>query len=140
MPKVGRRLLIVAVLAVAGALAVAGVVSAKSTVKLSASKSKLAFNVKTIRANKGSVTLVMSNPSGLPHAIGVKGHGLNRKGKTVNKGGTSRRHGHPQEGDLHLLLPGRRPRGRGHEGQAHRQLSRGHRVARRLRAPRRPDG
>jgi uncharacterized cupredoxin-like copper-binding protein len=90
MPKVGRRLLIVAVLAVAGALAVAGVVSAKSTVKLSASKSKLAFNVKTIRANKGSVTLVMSNPSGLPHAIGVKGHGLNRKGKTVNKGGTSR--------------------------------------------------
>ena len=28
--------------------------------------------------------------SGLPHAIGVKGHGLNRKGKTVNKGGTSR--------------------------------------------------
>ncbi len=90
MPRVGRRLLIVAVLAVVGALAVAGVVSAKSTVKLSASKTKLAFNVKTIRASKGSVTLVMSNPSSLPHAIAIKGGGKNVKGKTVNKGGTSR--------------------------------------------------
>ena len=52
MPRVGRRLLIVAVLAVVGALAVAGVVSAKSTVKLSASKTKLAFNVTTIRAKQ----------------------------------------------------------------------------------------
>jgi plastocyanin len=90
MPKVGRRLLIAAVVAVAAALAVAGVVSAKTTVSLSASKSKLAFNKKTIRAKKGSVTLVMANPSGLPHAVAVKGHGLNKKGKTVNKGGTSR--------------------------------------------------
>ena len=90
MPKVGRRLLIAAVVAVAAALAVAGVVSAKTTVSLSASKSKLAFNKKTIRAKKGSVTLVMANPSGFPHAVAVKGHGLNKKGKTVNKGGTSR--------------------------------------------------
>jgi plastocyanin len=90
MPKVGRRLLITAVVAVAAALAVAGVVSAKTTVSLSASKSKLAFNKKTIRAKKGSVTLVMANPSGFPHAVAVKGHGLNKKGKTVNKGGTSR--------------------------------------------------
>jgi len=90
MPKVGRRLLTAAVVAVAAALAVAGVVSAKTTVSLSASKTKLAFNKKTIRAKKGSVTLVMANPSGLPHAVAVKGHGLNKKGKTVNKGGTSR--------------------------------------------------
>ena len=64
--------------------------SAKTTVSLSASKSKLAFNKKTIRAKKGSVTLVMANPSGFPRAVAVKCHGLNKKGKTVNKGGTSR--------------------------------------------------
>jgi plastocyanin len=90
MPKVGRRLLIVVVIAVVGALAAGGVVYAKSTVKLSASKTKLAFNVKTIRVKKGSVTLSMANPSGFPHAVAIKGHGLNKKGKTVNKGGTSR--------------------------------------------------
>jgi plastocyanin len=89
MPKLGRRLLITAVVAVAAALAVAGVVYAKSY-NLSASKSKLAFNTKTIRAKKGSVTLVMANPSSFPHAIAVKGHGVKGKGKTVNKGGTSR--------------------------------------------------
>ena len=93
MPKVGRRLLIAAVVAVVGALAIASVVSAATTKKLSASKTKLAFNTKTIRAKLPSdrkVTLVMANPSSFPHAVGVKGHGLNKKGKTVNKGGTSR--------------------------------------------------
>jgi plastocyanin len=93
MPKLGRRLLITAVVAVAAALGVAGVVSASTTKKLSASKTKLAFNTKTIRAKLPSdrkVTLVMANPSSFPHAIAVKGHGLNKKGKTVNKGGTSR--------------------------------------------------
>jgi plastocyanin len=93
MPKVGRRLLIAAVVAVVGALAVASVVSAATTKKLSASKTKLAFNTKTIRAKLPSdrkVTLVMANPSSFPHPVGVRGHGLNKKGKTVNKGGTSR--------------------------------------------------
>jgi plastocyanin len=90
MPKAGRRLLIVAVVAVVGALAIASVVSAKTTLNLSASKTKLAFNKKTLRAKKGSVTLVMANPSSFPHAVAIKGHGINKKGKTVNKGGTSR--------------------------------------------------
>src|SRR4051794_31134740 len=89
MPKVGRRLLIVAVIAVVGALSAASVVYAK-TYKLSASKTKLAFNTKTLRVKKGSVTLSMANPAGFPHAVAIKGHGVNKKGKTVNKGGTSR--------------------------------------------------
>jgi plastocyanin len=89
MPKVARRLLIAAVIAAVGAMSVAGVVYAK-TYKLSASKTKLAFNVKTIRASKGKVTLSMANPSSFPHAIAVKGHGVKSKGKTVNRGGTSR--------------------------------------------------
>jgi uncharacterized cupredoxin-like copper-binding protein len=89
VPRLAPKLLIAALIAVVGALAVAGVVYAK-TYRLSASKSKLAFNVKTIRAKKGSVTLTMANPSSLPHAIAIKGHGKNVKGKTVNKGGTSK--------------------------------------------------
>jgi plastocyanin len=62
---------------------------AATTKKLSASKSKLAFSVKTIRAKHGKVTLKMSNPSSLPHAVAIQGHGVNKDGKTVNKGGTS---------------------------------------------------
>ena len=90
MPKVARRVLVVAVVAIAGALAVAGVVSAKSTINLRASKTKLAFNHKTLTAKHGTVTLVMANPSGVPHAIAVEGHGIDKDGKTVTKGGTSR--------------------------------------------------
>ena len=90
MPKVARRGLIAAVVVIVGALAIASVVSAKSTVNLSASKTKLAFNHKTLKAKHGTVTLVMANPSGLPHAIAVEGHGIDKDGKTVNKGGTSR--------------------------------------------------
>ena len=50
----------------------------------------MAFNHKTLTAKHGKVTLVMANPSGLAHAIAVEGHGIDKKGKTVNKGGTSR--------------------------------------------------
>jgi len=89
MPKVGRKLLVATLIAIVGALTVAGVVYAK-TYRLSASKTQLKFNVSTIRATKGKVTLSMSNPSSLPHGIAIKGHGIKRKGKTVNKGGTSR--------------------------------------------------
>jgi plastocyanin len=62
---------------------------AATTKKLSASKTKLRFSVSTIRVRHGKVTLKMSNPSGLPHAIAVDGHGVDKDGKTVHKGGTS---------------------------------------------------
>jgi len=57
-----------------------------ATYKLSSDKSKLKFNKSTIRAKAGKVTLSMSNPSSLPHNIGIKGKGT---GKTVTKGKTS---------------------------------------------------
>jgi plastocyanin len=78
----------VAVLAVGlgGAAATAVSAAPNATYKLSADKSKLKFNKSTIRAKAGKVTLRLSNPSSLPHNIGVKGKGT---GKTVNKGGTS---------------------------------------------------
>jgi plastocyanin len=61
-----------------------------STIRLSADPSKLAFNKTSLQAKAGTVTLVMSNPSGIPHAIGVQGKGLDKDGKTVQKGGTSK--------------------------------------------------
>ena len=62
---------------------------AAATLRLSASRSKLAFNVKSLSAKHGKVTLVMANPSGLQHAIAVEGHGVDKDGKTVGKGRTS---------------------------------------------------
>jgi plastocyanin len=56
------------------------------TYKLSAAKTGLKFNVTTIRAKAGKVTLSMSNPASFNHAVAIKGHG---SGKTVGKGGTS---------------------------------------------------
>ena len=90
MPKVARRVLVAAIVAVVGALAVASVVSAKSTINLRASKTKLAFNHKTLTAKHGKVTLVMANPSSTNHGIAVEGHGIDKDGKTVGKNGTSR--------------------------------------------------
>jgi plastocyanin len=58
---------------------------AATTVKLKAAKSSLAFNVKRLHAKHGKITLKMGNPSSFPHAIAVG----SKKGKTVNKGGTS---------------------------------------------------
>ena len=60
------------------------------TVRLSANKSKLAFDKTRLTVRHGKVTLVMANPSSFPHAIAVEGHGVDRDGKTVNQGGTSR--------------------------------------------------
>ena len=60
------------------------------TYRLSASKTKLRFNKHRLVVRHGKVTIIMKNPSSLPHAIAVEGHGVDKDGKTVHKGGTSR--------------------------------------------------
>jgi plastocyanin len=62
---------------------------AAATVHLSASRTKLAFNVKSLSARHGKVTLVMANPSSSQHAIAIEGHGVDKDGKIVGKGRTS---------------------------------------------------
>ena len=57
-----------------------------ATYKLAAAKSGLKFNVTTIRAKAGKVTLRMSNPSSIGHNISIQGKST---GKVVTKGGTS---------------------------------------------------
>jgi uncharacterized cupredoxin-like copper-binding protein len=88
-------LVLVAALIAGGALAVSatGEPSASAaktkTVRLKAASSALRFNVKTIRVRHGRVRLIMSNPSRLPHAIAVEGHGIDKDGRTVGRGGRS---------------------------------------------------
>jgi plastocyanin len=85
-----RRVLVAAVLALAVTLVVAGVTGAATTLRLKASTSALKFDKKTLRAPHGKVTIVMTNPSSFKHAIEVEGHGVEKEGKVVGKGGTSR--------------------------------------------------
>src|SRR4051794_23398807 len=58
-------------------------------VKLAADPSALKFDKSTLTAKAGKVTLSMANPSGLPHAVAIEGHGVDVDGNTVQKGGTS---------------------------------------------------
>jgi uncharacterized cupredoxin-like copper-binding protein len=49
----------------------------------------LKFDKSALSAKAGRVTLVMKNPSSLPHAIAVEGKGVDKDGQTVGNGGTS---------------------------------------------------
>lgn len=52
--------------------------------------SQLRFNKKMLAASAGKVTLVLSNPTPLSHNISIQGPGINKGGKTVTQGGTSK--------------------------------------------------
>jgi plastocyanin len=89
MPKLARRLLLVAALVGVGALVLAGVTSAATSLGLKASKTALKFNKTTLHAKHGKVTIVMSNPSSTKHGIAVEGHGVDKDGKKVGRNKTS---------------------------------------------------
>jgi plastocyanin len=60
------------------------------TLKLAADPSgKLAFDKKTLSAKAGQVTIDFSNSSGLPHAVEVEGHGVEKETGTITKGSNS---------------------------------------------------
>ena len=65
----------------------------------------LKFNKSSLSANAGKVTIVMANPSDLPHAIEVEGNGIEIKGQTVNKGGTSKASGDLKAGTYEFYCP-----------------------------------
>jgi len=69
-------------------LAVAG----NTSLKLTADKTKLAYNKKTLKAKAGKVTITMVNTSSIfQHDVAVKGKGIKtKKGKTVGKNGISK--------------------------------------------------
>jgi len=65
----------------------------------------LKFNKSSLSAKAGKVTIVMANPSDLPHAIEVEGNGIEIKGETVNKGGTSKASGDLKPGSYEFYCP-----------------------------------
>ncbi|HWH92730.1 MAG TPA: plastocyanin/azurin family copper-binding protein [Baekduia sp.] len=96
-----RRLVVLALLALsalAGALLLGrgdqpASAAAGKTLRLSAdAQGKLRFNKSKLTVRHGKVVLVMKNPStsGKPHAIAVEGKGIDKDGKTVSPGGTSK--------------------------------------------------
>ena len=76
---------------VASALAAVSLAFAGTSLKLTADKTKLAYNKKVLKAKAGKVTITMVNPSSIfQHDVAVKGKGIKtKKGKTVGKNGTS---------------------------------------------------
>jgi plastocyanin len=89
VPTSARRLALAAIVVLAGALGVAALASAATSLSVRASKTALKFNTKTLRAAHGKVTITMANPASTRHAIAIKGHGVDKDGKTVGKNKTS---------------------------------------------------
>jgi plastocyanin len=76
------------------------------TLKLSADPGgALKFDKSSLTAKAGKVTIVMDNPSSLPHAIEVEGNGIEIKGDTVTKGGVSKASGELKAGDYEFYCP-----------------------------------
>jgi plastocyanin len=86
-------LLAAALLVVALVVAAPGGAAGGQKLSLKASPSgALKFSRKTLTAKPGKATVVMTNPSssGLKHGIEVEGHGIEKRGKNVGPGHTSR--------------------------------------------------
>jgi plastocyanin len=64
---------------------------AAQTLKISADPGgALKFDKSSLTAKAGKVTIVMDNPSSLPHAVEIEGNGVEAVGDTVNMGGVSK--------------------------------------------------
>lgn len=62
----------------------------RGSIRLDAAEDgSLRFARDAIDTSAGSASIDMPNPSDIPHAIGVRGNGLNEVGETVGRAGTS---------------------------------------------------
>jgi plastocyanin len=65
--------------------------SAATQLKLTADPGgALKFDKTTLSTKPGKTTVVLDNPSSVPHAIEVEGNGVEAEGETVEKGGVSK--------------------------------------------------
>ena len=63
------------------------------------------FNKGSLSAKSGKLTIVMDNPSDVPHAVEVEGNGIEIKGQTVTKGGVSKASGDLGPGSYEFYCP-----------------------------------
>jgi plastocyanin len=65
----------------------------------------LKFDKSSLTAEAGKVTIVMDNPSDLPHAVEIEGNGLEVAGETVEKGGVSKASADLEPGEYEFYCP-----------------------------------
>jgi plastocyanin len=78
---------------------------AGSAVRIDAAEATLRFARSTVRADAGRTTITMANPSAIPHAVAIRGHGSDATGKTVGRDGTSRIEVDLEPGTYELYCP-----------------------------------
>ena len=90
---------------------------AAQTLKLSADPGgALKFDKSTLTAKPGKVTIVMDNPSDLPHAVEIEGNGVEVEGETVGNGGVSEASADVKAGEYEYYCPVDGHRAGGMEG------------------------
>ena len=65
----------------------------------------LKFDKSSLTAKAGKVTIVMDNPSDLPHAVEIEGDGVEVAGDTVMKGGVSKASADLESGEYEFYCP-----------------------------------
>src|SRR5829696_3608478 len=65
----------------------------------------LKFDKTKLSAKAGKVTIVMDNPSDVPHAVEIEGNGVEAEGETVMKGGISKASADMKPGDYEFYCP-----------------------------------
>ena len=86
-----KRLLGVAIVVAAALAAVSLAFGGSTTLKLTAAKTKLAYNTKVLKAKSGKITISMTNTSPIfQHDVAIKVNGKVTKGKTVGQNGVSK--------------------------------------------------
>ena len=65
----------------------------------------LKFDKSSLTAKAGKVTIVMDNPSDLPHAVEIEGNGVEVAGDTVMKGGVSEASADLKAGEYEFYCP-----------------------------------
>jgi plastocyanin len=91
---------------------------AAQTLKISADPNGgLKFDKSSLQAKAGKVTIVMDNPSSLPHAVEIEGNGVEAKGETVTKGGVSKATADVKPGTYDYYCPVDGHRAGGMEGK-----------------------
>ncbi len=76
------------------------------TLKIAADPSgALKFDKTSLTAKAGKVTIVMDNPSDVPHAVEIEGNGVEEEGETVTKGGVSKASADVKPGKYEFYCP-----------------------------------
>ena len=79
---------------------------AAQTLKIAADPSgALKFDKSSLTAKAGKVTIVMDNPSDVPHAVEIEGMGVEAEGETVEKGGVSKASADVKPGTYEFYCP-----------------------------------